>query len=197
MYRQAPLTWFQATAAGTTLAKTVFPGSGNTCTLPSLGRNGIAPIVNGSAATIGAVYAPGTNVPATLLMLAAQSAADVTVAIEFGFLSASGAIAYPFASLSAKTITTSGTIADVNPWTGATDTGTTWRLFDLATITGQQNYRQLFTYDGGTENDLPFILQMDTSQWPYYYALITSISTATNVMLCYAPSPFAIIPPSS
>lgn len=197
VYRAAPLTWFTATAGGSTIAKTIFPGSGNSCDVPLLASNQIAPIVNGSNAVIGAVYAPARQVPALLLMLAAEADADVTVTIEFGALTAQGSIATTFASLATKTITTNGTITNINPWTGEADAGKTWRLFDLCTITGQQNYDQLFAYDGGTENNLPSILQMDCSQWPYYYALVTDLSTATDVMVCYSEASFAIIPPTS
>jgi hypothetical protein len=193
MFRQAPITLFDATAAGTTLANLLFPGT-NTCTLPSAGSNQVAPILNGSGATIGGVYAPRASVPAILIDFAGVGAADVTVAVEFGLIQASGALAQPFASDSLKSITTAGTVANVNPYTGEATASVTWRLFDLSTITGAQQQGQLFNLIGGTENDQPVQLQMDVSRATWYYIMITNISTITRLGCYITPTAFTYVP---
>lgn len=199
MFRVPPTTLFNATVAGATMAKTVFPGTLNSCTLPSpmLGSGNIqvAPItITASGFAAGGVFAAPANCTAVTVDFACIGAADLTANVEFGQLFTSGAIAQPFASLAIKSITTAGTLANINPYTGEATAATTWRMFDLATITGGQNVKQLFANIGGTETDLPVQFQFDTSRATWYYIMCTNLSTITQLSCYITPYSSTVIP---
>ncbi len=189
MFRQIPSVLIDtATAGGATQAKTLFPNATYTATLPSIGSGQSAPITKVSdGSVVGGIFAPGTNWPGVLLDYAGVGAAVVTVTVEIGKLQASGGICQPLASVTLKSITTAGTVADVNPFTGATTTGTTWRLYDAATITGLGSYDALSKNIGGTESEQPSELFLTTDEAPYYYAIVTDLSTATSFSLFMTP----------
>lgn len=189
MFRQSPITFFgPVTVSGATLAKNLFPNATYTATLPAIGSGGVANItaVSGGA-VVGGVFAPGNGVPGILIDYAGVGAADVTVTVEIGKIQASGALCRPLASVTLKSITTAGTIADVNPFTGETTTGTTWRLYDAATITQIGGYAMLSKNIDGTEDESPSQLFLTTDEAPYYYAIVTDLSTATSLSMFLTP----------
>ncbi len=182
MYRLPPFNLFTATAAGATGAKTLFPNATYTGTLPSVGSGQVAAITKVSdGSTVGGLFAPDSATPAVLIDFLTVSNADTAYVVEFGKINASGGMMMPLGSVSIKSITTAGTIADVNPYTGATATGTTFRLVDLATITGTGGYDQLSLNVNGTEGDQPAQLMLTTDEACWYYAMVTTYNTSTSV----------------
>jgi len=184
-----PATLFTATAAGATLAKTLWPGTytlGST-TLPSARSGSSSTILSGSSVIGGVIAAePGTS--GLILDFAGVGGADLTLVVEIGKLNADGAMAMPIASVSLKSITTSGTIANVNPFTGAVVASTTFRLFDLATLTNYGNLDQLTVNVGGTENNLPVQLVLTTEEGQWYYFIVTSLGTLTSAICVVTPT---------
>ncbi len=183
MFRQPPIELFTATVAGSSLAKTLFPGA-FTCSLSPDGNGISVAIVDSNGATVGGLFSPGYNWSAVLIDVAAVGAADKSLVLEFGKVNAAGGMAIPVASVTLKSISSSGTIADVNPYTGVATPAVTWRLFDLATITNAGAYAQLSKNVGGGETESPSQLfaTMDEAQW--YYLMTTDLDTLTSVS-CY------------
>lgn len=187
MFRLPPIPFMTATAAGATQAKTLFPNATYTATLPSIGSGGQADIVNASAVKVGGIIAPAYNWSAVLLDILTTGGADVTGVIEIGKLNASGGMCVPLASCSIKSITTAGTIADANPYTGTATVGTTWRLIDLDTITGTGAWDQVSLNVQGTENDQPSQLMLTTDEACWYYVMLTTLSSFTAVNVYCTP----------
>lgn len=178
--RANPKTLFDGTAAGATLAKTLWPGT-YTNTLPSMGSGDVSDITS-SGSTIGGIIAVPGAARGLLLDFAGVGAADETLVVEIGKLNASGAIAEVMASVSLKSITTSGTVADTNPFTGTATSSVTWRLFDLATITEYGRHNQVVPNVNGTENNLPCQLMINAEEGVWYYVLVTSLGALTRVI---------------
>lgn len=179
----APFNLCTATGAGATLAKTLWPGT-YTVTLPSAGS--VATLYN-STTPIGGVFKPNSATQSALIDFACVGAADATVTLEIGGLAANGAIPEVIAQVTLKTITTSGTVANVNPFTGTAVAATTFRMVDLISISGRSNVSQLLTWVGGTEDNQPSTLVLDTRQFSWYYLTITSLGGLTSVTPVLTP----------
>lgn len=119
-----------------------------------------------------------------LLDFCAVGSADQTLVVEIGKLYIAGAMAMPMASVSLKSITNSGTVANVNPFTGVAVAATTYRLFDLATITANDNTDAVFTLQNGTENDTPTQLKLAVDDSTYYYVVITTLPAGLTEVIC-------------
>lgn len=180
-----PFTLFDVAAAGTTLSKTLWPG-GLTVTLPGRG-SGEKAVLSSGANAVGGIFAPSAGWNSMLLDFAAVGAADITLAVEIGKLHEDGAIAMPLSSVSLKSITTSGTVANVNPFTGEATASTTWRLFDLVTMTPKSQVGQLLVSLGGAEDDTPSQLLLQTNEAAYYYLLVTSLGALTRALCVATP----------
>lgn len=181
-----PTTFFTAVAAGATLAKTLWPGT-YTVTLPTKLSGSMANITS-SSNVIGGVIAPQAGINALMIDFAGVGSADLTLVVEIGKLNASGAIAIPIASVSLKSITTSGTVANTNPFTGDAVAATTYRLFDLATLTNYGDFNQLSLNVGGTENQLPSQLLLTMEEGVWYYFIVTSLGTLTSALCVVTPT---------
>jgi len=181
-----PVTFFTATAAGATLAKTLWPST-YTVTLPNRLSGAMANIVS-SSAVIGGVLAAQPGVNALMLDFAGVGSADLTLVVEIGKLNVDGAIGIPIASVSLKSITTSGTLADVNPFTAAAATGTTYRFFDLATLTNYGDFNQVSVNVGGSENNLPSQLLLTMEEGVWYYFIVTSLGSLTSALCVITPT---------
>lgn len=182
MYRLPPFELFTGTVVGATGAKTLFPNATYTATLPSAGSGQVAPItVVASGFTCGGIFAPDAGTPAVLIDFLTVSNADTAYTIEIGKLNASGGIMMPLGSVAIKSITTAGTVANVNPYTGVAVPSTTFRLVDLATITGTGSYDQLSLNMNGTEGDQPAQLMLTTDEACWYYAMVTVYNASTSV----------------
>lgn len=178
-----PTDLFTATAATTTLEKTLWPGT-LTVTLPIPGS--VAPIYSTGTTVCGGVIGAKQPWSGLLLDFAAAVAADATLVVEIGQVLKDGALARPLASVSLKSITTSGTVtANKNPFTGATVASTTYRLFDLTTITSNGDLAQVLLDLNGTENNTPSRLSVDLTETLYLYVIVTTIGAATK-FLCVA-----------
>jgi hypothetical protein len=182
-----PVTLLDVQNAGSTLSKVLWPGS-YTVTLPvrGTGRGSVTPILSG-ANQVGAVFSPGPDWASVLLEFAGVGAADQTLVVEIGRVAADGALAQPLASVSLKSITTSGTVANKNPFTGEATAGVTWRLFDLVTITAKAQLGQVLTTLGGTEDETPGAVVLDTSESVYYYVLVTNLNSLTRALVVLTP----------
>lgn len=182
---------FVATAAGSaSLSKQKFPGA-YTITLPSPG-SGIAGItaLTESSATVGAVIAPESSWGGVLLDFAGVGAADLTLSVEIGRFGGSARMPTVLATADLKSITTSGTFtANFNPFTGAAVSATTYRLFDLVTLTAKTNLAEVLTVVGGAEDNTPAQLLLDVSMAAYYYVLVTSLGTLTQALCAATPAP--------
>lgn len=181
MLRVAPYNLFDATAAGVTLSKLIWPGT-LTNTLPV--SPGIPTAITSSGSTVGGIFTPDKAWPAVLLDFAAVGTADQSLVVEVGKLQVTGAIAMPLASVTLKSITTAGTVANVNPYTGAATAGTTWRLFDAVTITEKDVTDQVSKYVGGAEDDTPSQLLLTTTDAKYFYIVITTLPGALTEVIC-------------
>ena len=184
--RAEPKNLFDATAAGATLSKTLWPGT-YTVTLPSPGDGKVADLYSGST-VIGGVIAPSAGTTGLLLDFAAVGAADETLVIEIGKLPDGDGIAIPLASVSLKSMTTSGTVANVNPFTGAVTSSVTWRLFDLATITNKSQIGDVQVAVGGSEDNTPCQLILNTTQATFYYIVVTSLGALTRALCVVTPA---------
>lgn len=185
----------RAVAAGATLSKLQWPST-YTVTLPAAnsGAAGVANIL-ASSNVIGGVFSPGVSWGGVILDFAGVGAADLTAVVEIGRLamngpSANAVMPQVLASVSLKSITTSGTFtANINPFTGAAAAATTYRLFDLVTLTAKSALAEVLLNVGGAEDNTPSQLLLDTTHSPYYYCVLTSISTLTEVAMCITPQP--------
>lgn len=184
MLQLAPFNVFDATAAGSSLSKTLWPGT-FTNTLPSTGKGNVSSILSGSS-VVGGVFSPTRKFPSCFLDFCAVGTADQTLVVEIGKLQASGAIAIPLASVSLKSITTAGTVANFNPFTGASVPATTFRLFDLTTVTALGNYLQVVKNVGGAEDETPCQLLLDTEEAQYYYVIITTLPAGLTEVIAVA-----------
>lgn len=178
-------TLFTATAAGATLSKTLWPGS-YTCTLPDPG--GVASILNSTPAVVGGIFHRPPFWQAALLDFAGVGNADLTLAVEIGSIDKTGTLVRVLGSVSLKSITTSGTTtANINPFTGEATASTTWRLFDLVTITAKAQLNQIQVNVGGTEDDTPSQLILLADEAKYFYVMVTSLGTLTKAMCAIRP----------
>jgi hypothetical protein len=173
--RFAPLELFSVIAAGTTKSKTR-----NSDTLPS--EPGTVAAITG-----GAWFAPSDDWVGVTLDFAIVGSADLTLTVEIGQLHASSAMCVPLAAAALKSITTSGTIANVNPFTGQTTASTTWRLIDLVTLTAKGQLGQVLVEVGGTEDDTPSRLTLAITDASYYYVVVTNLSTITRALCVLQP----------
>lgn len=182
---------FESSNAGSaSLSKQKWPGV-YTITLPSVGSgvSGIT-VMTESSNTVGAVFSPTPDWGGVLLNFAYAGNADLSITYEIGRLTATGTMPTVLGSLVTKGITTSGTFtANINPFTGAAVTSTTYRLCDLFTLTSRSNLGELLVNVGGTEDNTPGHVLMDTTVMPYYYVLLTNLSTATKALCCITPQP--------
>lgn len=182
---------FLATVAGSaSLSKAKWPGA-YTVTLPTAGSgtSGIAAMTE-AAATVGGVFSPDPSWGSVLLDFAGVGAADATTVVEIGKLNADATMPQVLCSASLKTITTSGTFtANFNPFTGAAVSSTTFRLYDLATLTNRGNLGQVLVNAGGTEDNSPMQLVLSVTEASYYYVLITTLGVATSVLCAITPQP--------
>lgn len=180
---------FLATAAGSaTLGKAKWPGA-YTVTLPTVESGNVANLTE-AAAVVGGVFAPKTSWGSVLLDFAGVGAADATTVVEIGKLTADACMPQVLCSASLKTITTAGTFtANFNPFTGAAVAATTFRLYDLATLTSRGNLGQVLTNAGGLEDDSPCQLILSVTEASYYYVLVTTRGVATSVLCCITPQP--------
>lgn len=180
----APITLFNLANAGATRSKLLFPGGVYTCTLPALGSGAIAvaSLTDGTN-QVGAVFSPHPGWGSVLLDFAGVGAADEVLAVEIGRFHATGTLTHVIGSVSLKAITTSGTTtANFNPFTGAAVATTTFRLFDLATITSRGARNQLLLNLGGTEDQTPAQLLLDVTEANYYYVAVTSLGALTRAL---------------
>jgi hypothetical protein len=176
------------------LSKTLWPAAGPgsfTCSLPSIADVASPANILSGASVVGGVFAASKRDQSILLDFCCVGAADLTLVVEIGKLHMLGAIAMPLASVSIKSMTNAGTIANVNPFTGLAVAATTFRLFDLAAITALGKIGQVVTVVGGAEDDTPAQLALMVDDAQYYYAIITSISTITEVVCVMTPSAIA------
>lgn len=181
---------YPTVAGSATLEKTKWPST-YTVTLPTVGSgvSGVASMTEGGS-VVGGVFSPDPTWSGVLLDFAAVSAADATMVVEIGRLTATACMPQKIASVSLKTITTSGTFtANFDPFTGAAQSATTFRLFDLATITSRSNLGELLPALGGTEDNTPASLFLDTTRAPYYYVLLTTLGVTGPVTICITPQP--------
>lgn len=180
---------FLAVAAGSAgLSKLKWPGA-YTVTLPAV-ESGLCADLLESATVRGGVFAPKKSWGSVLLDFAGVGAADATTVVEIGKLTADACMPQVLCSASLKTITTSGTFtANFNPFTGAAVATTTFRLYDLATLTSRGNLGQVLVNAGGTENDTPMQLRLAVDEAAYYYVLVTTLGVATSVLCCLTPQP--------
>jgi hypothetical protein len=188
----APFNLFDVANAGSSLSKTLWPGT-LTVTMPTSGN--VATLLSGANA-VGGVLAPYQGWGSVLLDFAGVGAADLTLTVEVGkVMAGSGGnpIATPLASAALKSITTSGTVANVNPYTGASTPATTWRLFDLVTLTNKGQLGQLLANVGGAEDDTPAQLILDVTQADYYYLVVTSLGTLTRAICVATPVPEGLL----
>lgn len=185
-----PIQLFDATGAGSTLLKLLCPAAGPTGFTWSLNTpaSGLpANIVNSTPAVCGGVIPPFPLWDSVLLDFAAVGAADRSLAIEIGRFPVVGAMAQILATATLKSITTSGTIANVNPYTGVATPGITWRLFDLITLTNKGQLGQVLVSVGGAEDNTPAQLILNVSEMQYYYVMITSLDQLTEVSCVMTP----------
>ncbi len=124
-------------------------------------------------------------------MMAEDGADDGAANIEFGCLQASGGIAQPLAEVQILASET-GLIEGVNPVTGEETDGIDWRLIaDFSIVTAYGNFDSIFGVSKSSTTALT--LQMDVSQYPYYYAMyLTSDFDTLNVY--FTPTSFTFIP---
>lgn len=179
-----PTDLFTATAATTTLEKVLWPGTLTvTGSLPIAG--GVSTLtVTGSV--VGAVLKPLGGWGSVFLDFAGVGAADLSPSFEIGQVLKDGTLTRPLAQVSLKSITTSGTVtANTNPFTGAAVAATTYRLFDLTTLTTEGNLAQILIDLNGTENEKPTRLVVDVSQTLYLYVIVTSLGTMTKLLCVY------------
>jgi hypothetical protein len=191
-----PTEWFRATAAGSSLAKTIFPGSGNTCTLPAFGSGGVAPIVNGSGATIGGVWAASNNTPSAVInAICVVSGDDQVGAVEFGGLLASGGMSQPLVKF--QFTATAQQFEDINPVTGESDDGGIWNLcFSEASslITEYGNYDPVYLLTSDALVQSLCLSQIDVSQFSWYYAISVADFTVSQLSVYITPTAFTFIP---
>lgn len=180
----APTTLFDVTAGGTTLAKTLY-----TATLPTPPRSTTPYPANitQTAVVVGGVTGVHPSWTSLLFDFLSVGAADLTLTVEIGKVQVQNGFAIPLASVALKSITTSGTVADANPYTGATTTGVTWRLFDLATITSLAASGVVAANVGGSEDQQPVQLVVNVAGAQWIYALVTNISTLTRAACVVTP----------
>lgn len=172
-----------AVAAGSSLAKTLWPGS-LTVTLPAPGE--IAYIYSGSN-VVGGVFASHPSIFSLLVDYAGVGAADRSPTFEMGELQVDGSLARPLHLVTIKGVTTSGTVANINPFTAAAVSATTFRLFDLDTITNYTDQERAIINLGGTEDNQPSQLIVDVTEANYYYFLCTGLDTMTSLLLVATP----------
>jgi hypothetical protein len=180
-----PFKLFDAVAnAGTTLSKTLWPGT-YTAALPDVWSGGgtVADILSG-ANKVGAVFSPRGLWEGLSLNFAFVGNVDTTAVVEVGGVQASGALADVIGTLSLKT--GSAFAADKNPFTGAADVGNTWRLVDLMTITSRGQMGQLLPLLGGADDDTPAEALLDASYYPYLYVILTTLPAGLTKALCVA-----------
>lgn len=182
---------YPTVAGSATLEKTKWPGAYtlSPATLPVVGSgiSGVTALTE-AAAVVGGVFSPGAGWGGVLLDFAAVSGADATMIVEIGKLTATACMPQKIASVSLKTITTSGTFtANFDPFTGAAQATTTFRLFDLATITTRSGLGQLLANTGGTEDNTPCQLFLDVSDAPFFYVLVTTLGVTGPVTICITP----------
>lgn len=173
---------FDATAAGSSLSKLLWPGSFSV-TLPDPSSGKAASILSG-AAVVGGVLARVPGWDSVLLDFAAVGSADQTLVVEVGSFDVTNQMARVLASLSLKSITTSGTVANSNPHTGAATAGVTWRLFDSLTITAKSQLGQVLANVGGSEDETPCQAVVDVSEQSYLYAVITTLPAGLTRVFC-------------
>ena len=183
MYRSQPQLLTQAVLAGSSLAKTLFPGS-FTCTLPMIGSNGVAPIMS-STSQIGGVIAPDTSTPALILDLACVGAAGQSLIIEIGKINAATGVCTPLALATLNSITT-GTFVNMNPFTGAVDV-VTWRLFDTVSFTQYGDQNQVAALSNGTVSGNPCQLLVSVEDGCWYYVIVTNLNALTQALICWTP----------
>jgi hypothetical protein len=179
--------FFDATAAGVTLSKTLWPGT-LAATLPAADSGKAADLTSGGV-VVGGVLAKVPGWDSVLLDFAAVGSADQTLVVEIGSFDLVNSMARVLASLSLKSITNSGTVATGNPFTGVVD-GKTWRLFDLLTVASKAGLGQVLASVGGAEDDTPTQVVLDVSEAQFYYAVITTLPAGlTEVFCAFNPVP--------
>ncbi len=183
---KAPFTLFDATVVGTTLLKTLWPGPLDALTLPAQG-SGTATPLKVSTVTVGAVLAVKPNWSSLLLDFAALGAASQHLVVEIGKLGVNGAMPTVLGSVDLESIVTSGTIANVNPFTGVATPAKTWRMFDLVAITAAFQLGQLLVSVGGVQDNTPAQLTLDVSEAPWYYVLVTNLNSLTEALCVVTP----------
>ncbi len=191
MYRPKPKPLFDATAAGSTLTKTLWPTAGPgvyTCTLPGVQQiANPASILNSGLAVVGGVVAPNYRDEALILDFAAVGSTNVALVVEIGKLPTPGGIAFPIAQATLTSIVTSGTIANVNPFNGDATAGKTWNLFDgiVISTTGFDLTDEVIVCQNGSVNNNPSRILLTADQAQYYYVMITTLNSFTEVLCCY------------
>jgi hypothetical protein len=191
-----PQTLFTATVGDTSLFKTLFPGGSFLPTGTSLPQPYSATFVNllktsGTGSVSGAIWTPGADWSQALLDFAIDGAADLTATLEFGKFYASGALVYPLLQFTIKSATNPAGGFSVNPINGLAVSGsTTLRACDLFATTGLGNKSgagQVFLNLANAEDDFPLQLRVDLTEAPYYYMMVTNISTITKVIAMITP----------
>jgi hypothetical protein len=197
-----PQTLFIATAAGTSLLRTLFPSTqflptGSSLPQPfSAKSDGTLNAVNllntsGAGPVVGAVWTPGPDWSQCLLEFTIDGAADLTATLEFGKLYLSGALATPLAQFTIKSATNPAGGFTVNPYTGLAVAGSNpLRTCDLEAATGintKANLGQFLLNTVNAEDDYPAQIRLDLTEAPYYYLMVTNISTITKVIAMLTP----------
>ncbi len=181
-----PTNLFDATAAGATLAKTLWPST-YTVTLPSPGN--VASITN-SGSVIGGVFASvtpdqGIDQPTgwnnVLLDFAGIGNASQALVVEIGKFYGTGMLTQPLASVSLTTVVT-GTSVNINPFTGVATSSKTWRYVDLTAITAYGVVSQVMQYVGGTLSGPVSQLLLDCTDAGYYYIIVTSLAGLSEAL---------------
>lgn len=177
---------FDATAAGATLSKTLWPGP-YTVTLP--GQFDVASILNASGQVVGGVFASARNErwSGVTLDFLGVGAASQALVVEVGKVYGVGQLAQPLASVSLTSMVTSGTVTGTNPYTGVSTPGTTWRFFDLTAITAKGGVGQVLQNVGGTADNTPSQLLLDVSDGEWYYVLVTNLANLTEAVCVVTP----------
>jgi hypothetical protein len=183
MYRNIPFNLLDAQNAGSTLAKTAWPGT-YTNALPAVGGGGISTIVN-TGNVIGAVFAPRVSEAAYSLNFLCLGSAGQALVLEIGMVDGANFLTQPLASVSLNAITT-GTFTNLDPFTGDAPTGT-WRLFDTAVITTYGDYNQVIQTLNGFSTGNTTQIQLDTQESVYYYVLVTNLNSLTRARVDISP----------
>lgn len=177
---------FDASNAGSSQAKVVWPGS-LTVTLPAVRSGSVANILSGGN-VVGGMFAPMDRWGAVLLDFLGVGNADRSPTIEIGRFQASGRLVRTLAAVTLKSVTTSGTIANLDPFTAEAFSSVTFRYFDLATITAHGSLGQVLAGLEGAENERPNQLVVDVSEAAYYYVLLTGLDTMTRMRCNLTPT---------